>query len=418
MPVEVILPKVDMDMATGKIAAWHVAEGETVEKGAPLFDIETDKAAMEVESPGSGRLHHITAAVGSEVPIGTTVAWIYAEGEDVGDAPAGAAPAEASAPAPEPTAPRATAAPAPEADGIRATPAARKLAREAGVPLSALNGTGPRGRIQRADVERAEAPTAASPVPATWASEDGALSVLRSGRGDGTPFVLIHGFAADAAGWEPLEKRLAPHAPVYRIELPNHGRSPKRRVTDFRDLTAQVRQAFDALNLDSCHLVGHSLGGAVALALADTRPRNIACLTLLCPAGLGPEINGPALTGIANATKPESLGPWLRQLTADPDAISWNFVQAAALSRSDPALRAAQADFAAALFPDGTQAFDMTAALGRLTCPTRIVWGKRDKIIPWRHALAAPGTVSLNLFDGIGHLPHVEMTDQLAELLA
>ena len=88
MPVEVIMPKVDMDMTRGRVAAWHVAEGAAVAAGDPLFDIETDKAAMEVESPASGRLHHIRAAAGAEVAIGTAIAWIYAEGETVGDPPA------------------------------------------------------------------------------------------------------------------------------------------------------------------------------------------------------------------------------------------------------------------------------------------------------------------------------------------
>ena len=86
MPLEVIMPKVDMDMATGKITSWYVDEGEIVETGAPLFEIETDKAAMEVESPGAGTLHH-RAPEGTEVPIGQTVAWLYSEGEEVGPPP-------------------------------------------------------------------------------------------------------------------------------------------------------------------------------------------------------------------------------------------------------------------------------------------------------------------------------------------
>ncbi|MEP1696245.1 MAG: biotin/lipoyl-containing protein, partial [Paracoccaceae bacterium] len=72
MPIEVILPKVDMDMESGTISAWHVAEGDIVTKGDPLFDIETDKAAMEIESPASGVLHHIIATEGNTVPIGQT----------------------------------------------------------------------------------------------------------------------------------------------------------------------------------------------------------------------------------------------------------------------------------------------------------------------------------------------------------
>ena len=158
MPVEVIMPKVDMDMASGKLAAWHVAEGEMVTKGAPLFDIETDKAAMEVESPATGRLHHVVAAPGQTVDVGAPVAWIYAEGEAVGADPS--APSRPPSkpllrhprPPPEPAA--ATSERPAANDGVRATPIARRLARDAGLDLGSVTGSGPHGRIQREDVEK------------------------------------------------------------------------------------------------------------------------------------------------------------------------------------------------------------------------------------------------------------------------
>ena len=481
MPVEVILPKVDMDMAKGRIVAWHVAEGEAVAKGDPLFDIETEKAAMEVESPGAGTLRHVTAPEGTEVPIGAAVAWIYAEGEPVDDAPPGgdgpaarrgegddaetpdaraaAAPGEGRGPregdgpsddaapiasggAPDGTpgdpreprahrsdaevaeapsaGPPADAAPpgtaAGRSDRPRATPAARKLAAERGVALSALNGSGPRGRVQRADVEaRCEAP---APSPAATPEKGDALSVLSTGEGEGVPWVMIHGLAGDASAWAGLAEALGRGAPVHRIELPNHGRSPRRPVADFADLARRVRPALDALGDGPVRLLGHSLGGAVALALADVRPRRVAELTLIAPAGLGPRIDGPTLAGLVRASRAESLGPWLKELVADPDAISWNYVQAAMMQRSDPELRAAQAEMADALFPDGVQPFDLRAALERLRCPARIVWGRRDRIIPWEHALRAPGHVALHLFEGVGHLPHIERPDALRRLLA
>ena len=76
MATEVILPKVDMDMATGRISRWYVREGERVEKGAPLFEIETDKAAMEVEAPASGILADVTGVEDTDIPVGAAVAWI------------------------------------------------------------------------------------------------------------------------------------------------------------------------------------------------------------------------------------------------------------------------------------------------------------------------------------------------------
>ena len=85
--------------------------------------------------------------------------------------------------------------------------------------------------------------------------------------------------------------------------------------------------------------------------------------------------------------------------------------------RSDPNLRAAQSAMADTLFPDGVQAVDLRAALDRLTPPARIIWGKRDAIIPWRHALRAPGRVALHLFDGIGHMPQIECAEEVGVLL-
>ncbi|MEM7440459.1 MAG: 2-oxo acid dehydrogenase subunit E2 [Pseudomonadota bacterium] len=153
MPVEVILPKVDMDMATGTIAEWHKAEGDLVALGEPLFDIETDKSTMEVESPGAGTLQFVAAKVGDEVPIGQTIAWLFAEGEAV-EAP-GNTVVEITQPEPKPNieVPSHSPAESRDGEGLRATPLARRVAKERAVPLSDVSGTGPRGRITRADVD-------------------------------------------------------------------------------------------------------------------------------------------------------------------------------------------------------------------------------------------------------------------------
>ncbi|RWE45400.1 dihydrolipoamide acetyltransferase family protein [Mesorhizobium sp.] len=81
MPTEVILPKVDMDMATGQISRWFAEEGAHVKKGDVLFEIETDKAAMEIDAPASGVLRDVTGKEGVDIPVGAPVAWIYADGE-------------------------------------------------------------------------------------------------------------------------------------------------------------------------------------------------------------------------------------------------------------------------------------------------------------------------------------------------
>ena len=431
MPTEVIMPKVDMDMASGKLAVWHVAEGEVVKKGAALFDIETDKAAMEVEAPATGRLHHVLAAPGDTVDVGRPVAFIYAEGEAVGESPA------ASPVAAVEVKPAAVAAPAmvampdigPDSADLRATPVARRLAREAGLDLAAITGTGPRGRIQRADVEAAvarakPAPAIDAPVvpkapvaaPIAWEPQPGDVNVTTR-KGTGVPLVMIHGFAADSYGWRPLEDALPKDQALIRIDLPSHGRSPLKRVGGFADLAKQMVPVFDRVAEGPVHLLGHSLGGGLALALADIRPRSVRTLSLIAPAGLGPEIDGTALNGIARASSVDSLAPWLKRLTARPEGISHDFAKAAMLARLDPALREAQQELAAVLFPDGVQAFDLTAALSRIAMPTLMIWGRDDHILPWRQALVAPGEVALHLLRGVGHVPQIEDPANVAALI-
>jgi pyruvate dehydrogenase E2 component (dihydrolipoamide acetyltransferase) len=158
---EVILPRLGQGMESGTIVRWLKSEGEPVEKGEPLFELDTDKVTQEVEAEAAGVLLKIAVAEG-EVPVGQTVAFIGAEGEDVPEVPAAAPPAQAAAETPSNTVLQAKEEPAPAAAAsgngrIKASPLARRLARERGVDLGTLRGTGPEGRIVAEDIERAEA---------------------------------------------------------------------------------------------------------------------------------------------------------------------------------------------------------------------------------------------------------------------
>jgi pyruvate dehydrogenase E2 component (dihydrolipoamide acetyltransferase) len=167
---EVILPRLGQGMESGTIVRWLKSEGEPVAKGEPLFELDTDKVTQEVEAEAAGVLLKIAVAEG-EVPVGRTVAFIGSEGEDVPEVAAAAAPAEEAAtpsesePAPAAEAPRE----AEVASGngrIKASPLARRIARERGIELSGIRGTGPDGRIVAEDVERAEAGGPAAPLAA------------------------------------------------------------------------------------------------------------------------------------------------------------------------------------------------------------------------------------------------------------
>ena len=170
MATEVILPRLGQGMESGTIVRWLKSEGEAVQKGEPLFELDTDKVTQEVEAEAAGVLLKIAVAEG-EVPVGQTVAFIGSEGEDV---PEVAAPAEApkekakpSTPEPEPAAEESQQAAVAAGNGrIKASPLARRMARERGIELSAIRGTGPDGRIVAEDIERAEAGGPAAPAVA------------------------------------------------------------------------------------------------------------------------------------------------------------------------------------------------------------------------------------------------------------
>lgn len=150
------MPKLGMDMSEGTIVKWLKQEGEPVEKGEPLAEIETDKSTVEVESPGSGVLLRRYYAEGVCLPCGTPLAAIGAAGEEAPALPAGESgeepPAAQVQPAPACPDPAARSAGRPETGKIPASPRARRLAERESVPLAGLSGTGPRGRIVEQDV--------------------------------------------------------------------------------------------------------------------------------------------------------------------------------------------------------------------------------------------------------------------------
>lgn len=156
----VSMPKLGFDMAEGTLVRWVKLEGETVNKGDILAEIETDKATVEVESSFAGVVHKHLVEQGSVVPVGTPIAIIAAPGEQVEDIPttqpAQEVPAQAQTPQTAPAAPvQPAATPTAPAGPVKASPLARRMAAEQGLDMHTLRGSGPGGRIVKRDVESA-----------------------------------------------------------------------------------------------------------------------------------------------------------------------------------------------------------------------------------------------------------------------
>jgi pyruvate dehydrogenase E2 component (dihydrolipoyllysine-residue acetyltransferase) len=238
MAVSVVMPALEMAQETGKVVSWRKREGERVAKGEPLLEVETDKAVVEVESPGDGILSAVSAREGAVIPVGQTIAWLLAPGEapPVAAAPAqtgrrtdsaGIASSVASA-----AAGGATAAIPSE---VRISPKARRLAREHGVDVSRLHGSGPGGEILAQDIMNAAksagattapnaaaaaAPAPAAPAPAAQPKPQiageleplGTVARLMASRTAQSWTTVPHFFVtrdADAAGLLETQERLA-----------------------------------------------------------------------------------------------------------------------------------------------------------------------------------------------------------------
>src|SRR6202030_2653897 len=173
MAISVVMPALEMAQENGKLLAWRKKEGESVSKGEPLLEIETDKAVVEIEAPGDGILAGITAEVGAVIPVGETIAWLVAPGEKPPAKTTAAAPAARATNAAQITAAAPAAARPAAAAGVAAqiSPKARRLAKELGVDIGQIQGTGPDGTITSEDVQAvASAKGGAAPAASTTAA--------------------------------------------------------------------------------------------------------------------------------------------------------------------------------------------------------------------------------------------------------
>ncbi|PJI92141.1 pyruvate dehydrogenase E2 component (dihydrolipoamide acetyltransferase) [Yoonia maricola] len=197
MPTQILMPALSPTMEEGTLAKWHVKEGDTVSSGDIMAEIETDKATMEFEAVDEGVMGKIIVPEGTEgVKVNDVIAVLLEDGEnadDIGDVSAGSSaapassspePAQSAAPAADKPAP---AAPAKDGERIFATPLARRIAADKGLDLTTITGSGPHGRIVKADVENATAapksaaPAAKAPAPAaTMAAGPDADVVLKT----------------------------------------------------------------------------------------------------------------------------------------------------------------------------------------------------------------------------------------------
>ena len=419
MPTSVTFPKANLEKTSGEISNWTVSEGDKVAAGDVLFEVEDDKAVVEVDSTADGYIGGL-AETGEEIDVGAVVATIYETKEELEAAaatPKAAATATTSAPEPAVVARVAMPREAGRTATINPTPLARRIARENGVSLEGLKGTGPRGRVQKRDVMALLEGLVMAPPPAVVSGGGRRLNSVWYQNGEGLPVAFLHGFGADYSSWGGLLSGARYDWPALALDLPCHGASGPHLPADLDGIAADVEATLRAEGVTELMIAAHSFGSAVAARVASRGVLRIRALCLFAPAGLTPDMNASFVAGMLRAESVESLLPWLLQLVEEPGLINDVFLERSMAARATESQRDAFRRFADRFFPNGTQRFDVKDDLAAYAGPLRVIYGRKDRILPPGATQNLPGNAALHLWDDCGHMPHFERRREALRVL-
>lgn len=358
------MPKWGLSMAEGKLGDWLVPEGMDVKPGVELVAIETEKILSPLEAPVAGILRRIVARKDDVVPVAGLIA-VIADVTVSDD----------------------------EIDAFVADFKARF------VP----------GKTGEADA-----------APATTQVQVAGRSFCYLKVGDGAEAaLLIHGFGGDLKSWLFNHDALANEFAIYALDLRGHGGSSKQvgsgRLDEFVE---DVLGILDSLGLQKVHLVGHSMGGAIAIQFARAHPDRTSSLVLIASAGLGPEIDTEYINGFISAQRRKELMPQIEKLFADRKLVTRQLVEDVLkfkrLDGVESSLRAIATQFC----PDGRQALILRDQINALAIPTCVIWGAEDRILPVSHARNLPENITVEVLPGSGHMVQMEAAAKVNHIIA
>lgn len=362
----ITMPKWGLSMKEGKLLMWLIKEGDDFEKGQEIAEVETEKIASAVEAPVSGKLRKIVTENDSVYPVGALLG--VAADDTVSD------------------------------DDIAAF--VEKFQAEFVPPE---------------DDEEEQA-------SATQVIDVNGLNIRYSERGEGDDTILlIHGFGGDLDNWlfnhDDLVARTGKK--VIALDLPGHGQSSKSVGDGSLDFFADTIIGFmKAMNVKKAHLVGHSMGGAIALNLASKHADMVSSLCLICSAGLGKEINIDYLNGFVSSASRKQIKPYLQQLFANVDLVTRqlinNMLQYKRLDGVDAALQQIRDSF----IDGSSQKLQLNQALENIA-KACVIWGEKDEIIPASHKDNVKGAnIEVLSVADAGHMVQMEAAREVNEAIA
>ncbi len=360
----ITMPKWGLTMTEGKVIGWLKQQGQSFTAGEELLEIETTKITNVMEAPAGGILRRIVAPAGATLPVGALLAVVAPE--EVGKA--------------------------------RSTPLS------AGLPS-------PSRRQNRRSVPKL-------PGLANCRQPACAYATLRSATATASRSCCCTASAPISTRWMFTQPALADGRQVIALDLPGHGGSAKQldRV-DAESLAAIVDHALNALGIERLHLVGHSMGGGIAISFALRKPERVATLTIISSASLGPEINAAFIDGFLRATRRREAIEVLQLLVNDPALVSRTMIEEVLRYKRLDGVPEALAAFAEEWFPVGRQRAALGDAVATLKLPVQIIWGREDRIIPVAHAEALASHLPVHILEQTGHLPHMEKAGEANRLI-
>ena len=424
MPIFVTMPGLGSTVSAGTIINWLAAEGNTVSAGMPIVTVAAFNEVDAIAAPASGVLRKILAEAGTAVPVMGEIAVITAPDEIVSDEELAVLRGAIGSPLAAPGAPRqrrvARIASRDAAGRINASPAARKLATQLNVPLASAVATGPGGRLTRVDVERAayaRARAAAAPARETVRLANGrSLGLLVAGPRNANPaLVFLHRPGASLSTWDAVMPAFANRYRVAAFDLPGHGGTdgtdPASADYSLAGLARAVGEAIASAGLAPAVIIGHSLGGAVALRIALDRPKLVRALVLINSARLGPETSAADLDRVDAPPGKAITRSLLHLCFADKHPVLERDVDEMYRNQTSPGGDAALNEIAAQAFTRPGQQIDPRSRLQELRHPVHLIWGERAQVVPLHQAWGASAVLRyswLDVITGAGYLPHVE----------
>ncbi|RUM95544.1 alpha/beta fold hydrolase [Pseudaminobacter arsenicus] len=243
------------------------------------------------------------------------------------------------------------------------------------------------------------------------------LFAAESGSGDQT-VVLLHGFGGWHGIWNEITAALAAGSRVFAYDLPGHAGSLDWPDAGPAKVAARAILAdLEARGIAKAHLVGHSMGGAIAALAALMQPDRAATLTLLAPGGFGEEINGPLLRRYAAARSREEISACLTLMSGPGFTLPDQAVDAFVKMRSAPGQTEKLVEIGAAITKDDKQGVIPRELLAGLTMPVAVAWGTEDTVLPYRQTVGLPGNFMLHSVGGAGHMLPEEVPGKVIDII-